>query len=65
MKKTVLRIVCVVLCALMLTSLFACDNGGGNVEDEVFAVTAENLAEYKIVVPDNLAVAFEDRKSVV
>ena len=60
MKKTVLRIVCVVLCALMLTSLFACDNGGGNVEDEVFAVTAENLAEYKIVVPDNLAVAFDD-----
>ena len=60
MKKTVLRIVCVVLCALMLTSLFACDNGGGNVEDEVFAVTSENLAEYKIVVPDNLAVAFDD-----
>ena len=58
MKKTISRIVCALLCALMLTSLFACDNGGGG--DDVFALTAENLSEYKIVIPDDFAAELDD-----
>ena len=61
MKKTFLRIVCALLCVFTLTSLFACGNeeNGGKV-DEKFALTTANLAEYKIVVPDDLASSLDD-----
>ena len=60
MKKTFLRIVCALLCVFTLTSLFACGEEGNGGKDDKFALTTENLAEYKIVVPDNLATEYDE-----
>lgn len=62
MKKTFKRLLCGTLCALMLTSLFSCGflkqnehNGTeSETEEAVFALTVENISEYKIVVPEKL-----------
>ena len=60
MKKTFLRIVCALLCAFTLTSLFACGEEGNGGKDDKFALTAENISEYKIVIPDDKASEFSD-----
>lgn len=56
------KLLCGFLCALMLTSLFSCtifkqdelEGTESQTEDPTFALTSENISEYKIVVPEKL-----------
>ena len=59
MKKAVGKIVCAMLCGVILMALFSCATGGKEnettTENEVFALTVQNLSEYKIVVSERLS----------
>lgn len=61
MKKVFSRVICALLCAFTLISLFACDKPDDNGKtEEKFALTGENLSEYKIVVPEDKAAEYEE-----
>ena len=67
MKNIFKRLFCIVLCLIISSSFFACGfneseetddttstTADSETENTVFALTAGNLKEYKIIVPDKL-----------
>lgn len=61
MKKVFSKVICVFLCVVTLVSLFACDKPDDNGKtEEKFALTGENLSEYKIVVPDKKSSEYDE-----
>lgn len=68
MRKSVWIMVCAVLCVVMTTSLFSCEIKGNEeetttTENETFALTAENLSEYRIIVSERISKELSDATS--
>lgn len=68
MRKSVWIMVCAVLCVVMTASLFSCEIKGNEeetttTENETFALTAENLSEYRIIVSERISKELSDATS--
>lgn len=61
MKKVFSKVICAFLCFVTIISLFACDKPDDNGKtEEKFAITGENLLEYKIIVPDKKSSEYDE-----